>query len=169
MKQGLLVLLVLVSVVLPFSTASAATNPGVKPGTFFYAFDTTFEKINLLFTFNSASKVEKALLYAEERLAEVDNLSEQKNGENLIKETISNYKDKISLATEKSKDIKNESESEKLLKTILDQTKKDQEFLTEVLGKSLTDNQEALKNAIEVSRQEYEKVSKEVKDLNKEV
>jgi len=63
--------------VLP-TPASAAANAGVKPGSFFYFFDTTFEKVNLFFTFNPEKKAKKALEYADERLAEIEAVAEEK-------------------------------------------------------------------------------------------
>jgi nucleoside-specific outer membrane channel protein Tsx len=67
----MLALLLVAAFSLPAS-ASAATSPGVKPGSFFYFFDTTFENIGLFFTFNPEKKAKKALEYADERLAEAE-------------------------------------------------------------------------------------------------
>ncbi len=65
------ILLISLAFVIP-TQVSATTNDGVKPGSFFYFFDTAFEKISLFFTFNPERKVQKALEYADERLAEAE-------------------------------------------------------------------------------------------------
>ena len=46
-------------------SASAKTKAGTKSGSFFYFFDTGFEKVGLFFTFNPEKKAKKALEYAE--------------------------------------------------------------------------------------------------------
>jgi len=86
---------------------SAATSAGVKPGSFFYFFDTASEKINLFFTFSPEKKAQKALEYADERLAEAEE-SANENNSKAVEKAMIGYKEKISLATEKSKGLKNE-------------------------------------------------------------
>lgn len=43
------------------ASASAATKPGIKPGSFWYGFDIAFEKIDLFFAFNPEKKALKNL------------------------------------------------------------------------------------------------------------
>ena len=94
--------------------ASAATSAGVTPGSFFYFFDTTFENVSLFFTFNPEKKAQKALEYADERLAEIEAVAEEKNPD-AVKTAIANYESNIALATEKSKEVKDKVEAEILL------------------------------------------------------
>jgi len=47
-------------------------DPGINPDSPFYFMDKWGKQISLAFTFNPEKKVQKALLYAEERLAEVN-------------------------------------------------------------------------------------------------
>ena len=68
-KVILLFILILVAISISPVPASAATNAGIKPGNFWYGFSIAFEKINLFFTFNPEKKAQKALEYADERLA----------------------------------------------------------------------------------------------------
>src|SRR3989344_1346327 len=104
MKKSFLMLALLLVVVFSLpASASAATNPGVKPGSFFYFFDTTFEKIGLFFTFNSEGKARKALEYADERLAEAEAVAEDNNAE-AVKTAITSYESNIAFAAEKSKE-----------------------------------------------------------------
>lgn len=70
MRYKVALIIILAVVLISPVPASATTNAGVKPGSFFYFFDTTFEKVGLFFTFNSEKKARKALEYADERLAE---------------------------------------------------------------------------------------------------
>jgi len=50
----------------------ALPDPGIMPDSPFYFVDTWGKKISLLFTFGAENKVQKALHYADERLAEID-------------------------------------------------------------------------------------------------
>src|SRR3990167_1895062 len=100
----LLIPFVLFAFIMP-TQASAATNAGVKPGSFFYFFDTAFENVGLFFTFNSEGKAKKALEYADERLAEIEAVAGE-NDSGVVKTAITNYESNIALATEKSKEVK---------------------------------------------------------------
>ena len=141
-----LILILMVVFVLP-TPASAAANAGVKPGSFFYFFDTTFEKLGLFFTFNPEKKAKKALDYAGERLAEIEVIAGGKNP-NVIKTAIANYESNVALATEKSKEIKDKEQAEKLLTSIADNTSKHQEILADVLSKVPDEAKEAIMKAI---------------------
>ena len=52
-------------------------DPGITPDSPFYFMDKWGKQISLTFTFNAKQKVHKALLYAEERLAEVEAMAQQ--------------------------------------------------------------------------------------------
>src|SRR3989344_2318088 len=154
MKKPLLMIASILFISLAFVVpmqASAATNAGLKPGSFFYFFDTTFENISLFFTFDSENKAKKALGYADERLAEIEAIAEEKNP-NAVKTAIANYESNMSLATEKSKDVKDKGQAESLLTLIADNTSKHQEVLTNVLGKVPEEAKEAITQAIEAGR-----------------
>ncbi len=56
-------------------------DAGLIPGDFFYGFDRFFENVSLFFTFNNEKKVEKYSRYAEERLAELNKISLDKQPE----------------------------------------------------------------------------------------
>src|SRR3989344_3668334 len=101
---ALSILFVSLAFVVPMQ-ASAATSAGVKPGSFFYFFDTAFENIDLFFTSNPEKKAQKALGYADERLAEIEAVAEDKNPD-AVKTAIANYESNVALATEKVKKVK---------------------------------------------------------------
>jgi hypothetical protein len=64
-----------------FAAASSETetlpDPGVTPDSPFYFMDQWGQQISLVFTFNAGNKVQKALNYAEERLAEAHIMAKQ--------------------------------------------------------------------------------------------
>ena len=159
-----LVLLLVVVFSLPAS-ASAATSPGVKPGSFFYFFDTTLEKIGLFFIFSSEKKAEKALEYAEERLAEAEAVTDNAEA---VKTAITNYESNIAFAAEKSKDLEKEK-SEVLLTSIADNTSRHQDILTAVLVKVPEEAREAIVKAIEVSKKERDEAMQKIAELKGEV
>jgi len=123
-----LLLLILLVAVAPASV-SAQTNTGPTPGSFWYGITTTFENVNLFFTFNSEKKVEKALSYAERRLAQAKAATESENSK-AVEIALADYEAKINLATESSKKIKDNERAEKLLTSIADNTTKHQEELS---------------------------------------
>lgn len=147
---------------------SAATNAGVKPGSFFYFFDTTFENIGLFFTFNPEKKAQKALEYADERLAEIEAVAEEKNSD-AVKTAIANYESNVALATEKSKEVKDKGQAETLLNSIADNNSKNQEVLSAVLVKVPEEARAAITRAIEVSRKGQEEATKQIVELKGEI
>jgi hypothetical protein len=152
---------------LPVSV-SAATSPGIKPGSFFYFLDTTFERISLFFTLNPEKKARKALEYADERLAEIEAIAGEKNS-NAVITAIADYKNNIALATEKSKEVKDKGQAESLLASIEDGSSKNQEVLSAVLIKVPDEAKEAITQAIEVSRKGQKEATKQITELKDEV
>jgi len=168
--NAFLITLALISVVVLVSPAftSAATNAGVKPGSFWYGFDLAFEKINLFFTFNSEGKARKALEYADERLAEAEAVAENSNTD-AVKTAITNYENSIAFAAEKSKDVSEKEKAEALLTSIADNTSRHQEILADVLAKVPDGAKEAITKAIEASRRGREEAMRQVTELRGEV
>ena len=168
--KAFLIALALISAVVLVSpaSASAATNAGVKPGSFWYGFDIAFEKINIFFTFNPEGKARKALRYADERLAEAEVVAENSNTD-AVKTAISNYESNIAFAAEKSKDVSEKAKAEALLTLIADNTSKHQETLTDVLAKVPDEAKEAITRAIEASKKGQEEAMKQIAELKGEV
>ncbi|MDP3784482.1 MAG: DUF5667 domain-containing protein [bacterium] len=160
-------LLLIVVFSLPVS-ASAAEKAGIKPGSFFYGFVTTFEKVNLFFTFSPEKKAEKALRYAEKRLAEAEAVAEDENSE-AVKVAIAGYEKNIALAAEASKKVKDEAKAENLLNLIAENTSKHQEVLADVLTKVPDEAKEAITKAIEASRKGQDEALKQVAELKGEI
>jgi len=168
--KAFLITLALISAVVLVSpaSASAATNAGVKPGSFWYGFDLAFEKINLFFTFNSEGKARKSLEYADERLAEAEAVAESDNTD-AVKTAITNYESNIAFAAEKSKDVSEKERAEALLTLIADNTSKHQEILADVLAKVPDGAKEAITKAIEASKKGQEEAMRQVAELKGEV
>ena len=149
-------------------SVSAAENAGIKPGSFLYGFVTTFEKVNLFFTFNPEKKAEKALKYAEKHLAEAEAVAGDKNS-NAVKTAISGYEENIALAAEASKKVKDETKVENLLNLIAENTSKHQTILSDVLSKVPDEAREAITKAIEASKKGQEEALKQIQELNKTI
>jgi hypothetical protein len=149
-------------------SASAETNAGIGPNSFFYFFDTTFEKINLFFTFNSEKKAQKAVSYVEERIAEIEELDFEKKP-NVASKAIKQYKKDISLVADKALSVNDNEKREKLLTIISENTKKHQEILVEVYNKVPDDAKEAIKTAIEASVTIHEQSLRQIVELQGEV
>jgi hypothetical protein len=160
----ILVLLLAVAFSLPIF-ASAATSPGIKPGSFFYFLDTSFEKIGLFFAFNPEKKARKALQYADERLAEAEAVAENADA---VQTAITNYKTSIAFVEEKSKEVEKEK-VEALLISIADNTSKHQEVLADVLTKVPDEAKEAITKAIEASKRGHDDAMREIAELKGEV
>ncbi|MDO8594680.1 MAG: DUF5667 domain-containing protein [bacterium] len=148
--------------------ASAATSAGVKPGSFFYFFDTASENISLFFTFNPEQKAKKALEYADERLAEIEAIAEEKNPD-AVKTALANYESNVALATEKSKEVKNEGQAKSLLTSIADNASKNQEVLSAVLVKVPEEARAAITQAIEARKKGQEEATKQIAELKGEI
>jgi len=164
----LLLILLLATIFLPFNHVSAAAKAGIKPGSFFYFFDTTFEKINLFFTFNPEKKAQKNLEYADERLAEAEAVANEKNTD-AVKTAVAGYENNIASAAEESKQVKDKIKTEELLNSIADNTSKHQKVLTDVLNKVPDEAKEAITKAIEASRKGQEEATKQIAELKGEV
>lgn len=170
MKKLIITIFFLLLVILFVSpvSASAETKAGISPGSFFYFFDTTFEKIGLFFTFSSEKKAQKNLEYANERLAEAEAVAGDKNSE-AVKTAIVGYEKNIVLAAQSSKKVKDEVRSENLLTLIASSTSKHQGVLSAVLIKVPDEAKEAITRAIEVSKKGQEEALKQIAELKGEV
>ena len=147
---------------------SAVTNAGVKPGSLLYFFDTAFENMGLFFTFDPEKKVQKTLEHADERLAEAEE-SANENDPKAVEKAMIGYEEDISLATEKSKELKDEKKAEELLNIVSENTAKHQEVLRGVLEKVPEEAKEAILKAIEVSKRGQEEAAKQIAELKGEI
>ena len=152
----------------PFFAFAAKPSAGLTPSSRFYFFEVLFEKIDLSFTFSSEKKAQKALGYADERLAEAEAVAEEKNTD-AVKTAIAGYESNMALATEESKQIKDKGKTEELLNSITDNTSKHQEILLGVLSKVPDEAKGVITQVIEAIRKGQEKVVEQIVDLKDEV
>jgi len=146
---------------------SAETKAGLTPASPFYFFDAAFENVSLFFTFNPEKKAQKALKYADERLEEAKE-SASDNKLKAVEKAMEGYEKVISLATEKSKELKDDKKSEEILKTVSESTAKHQEVLVAVLDKVSDEAKEAILRAIETSKKGQEEALKQILRLEDE-
>jgi len=149
-------------------SASAAAKAGLKHGNFFYFFDKAFEKADLFFTFSSEKKADKALEYADERLAEAEE-SANENDLEAVAAAMENYQENVSLAKREARAVKDEIKTEKLLLIIASSTSNHQEVLEKVLEKVPEEAKKAIQKAIEVSKKGKEEAMREVPEFNGDV
>ena len=147
---GLLAVSFLFTLVATPRFSFAAENGGVKPGSFFYALDIFFEKIDLTFTFNKKNRVLKIMNNSEERLSEAENAISQ-NQPNMAKKALDRYQKDISSAYIEAQKIDNEEKKGNLISFIDKETSKHVEKLNSVYEKAPEASKEAIKEAIEVS------------------
>src|SRR3972149_8105575 len=148
--------------------ALAQTDAGPTPGSFWYGITTTFENVNLFFTFNSEKKAEKALGYAERRLTQAKAAAESENSK-AREIALTDYEAKIALASESSKKIKDNERAEKLLTSIADNTSRHQEVLSGVLEKVPEEAREAIVRALEASKRGEEEANRQNEELKREI
>ena len=143
-------------------------NPGLTPDSPFYFLDTLGEKIGMLFTFGSEKKAEKALQFAEEKIAEVEAMAE-KNKIEALEKANQNYQKYLGLANEKVKEagIKGK-DVERLVNLIKEKTSKHQEILSGVLEKVPEQAKSGIEKAIEMSKKGYQTAIEAVSKIKEE-
>lgn len=125
--------------------------PGVTPDNIYYPLDIWAEKIILFFTFNAEKKIEKSLLYADEKLAEINKMTRE-NRDFRIERAINNYEDYLNSAKNKAEDLeeeKKEFQAEKIAQRILEHEK----ILLEIREKS----KEIIEKTLQVSQTIFSK------------
>ena len=85
-------------------------NPGITPDSPFYFADIWGKKIGLFFTFGAEAKANKALEYAEERLAEV-RIMAAKNKSRGVKQAVGGYDEFLAIVTEKAEEARRQGVS----------------------------------------------------------
>jgi len=164
----LFVILLLVAILISPISASAALKAGITPDSSFYFLDLLFEKINLVFIFNPEKEARKAIEYADERLAEAEEMANKNKPKEVEKATIK-YEESLELATEKSGEIKEKWRAKAVLKSISENTAKHQEVLNEILDTVAQEARSAVEYALEVSKQGQKKAVQQIAKLKEEV
>lgn len=165
MKKLITISLLSLFLATPFFTF-AATSAGLTPSSPFYFFDTLSEKIVLFFTFNPEKKAEKALEYANERLSEAEASTEDKNSK-AVETALAGYKESLSLASEKSKEVKDSATAENLFNEIADNASTSEKVLVAVFNKVPEEAREVITRAIEASKNSQAEAHKQISELKK--
>ncbi|MBA7493662.1 Foldase protein PrsA [subsurface metagenome] len=144
------------------------SDPGLTPDSPFYFLDTLGERIGMFFTFGAEKKAEKAIKYAEEKLAEVMAMVE-KNQTEALEKANKNYQGFLGLANIKIQEAKEKGKDiEELAVLITEKTLKHHGVLIKVFEKVPEQAKETIQKAIEVSRKGSEEAVKAVTGAKKE-
>ncbi len=120
------------------------TDAGVTPDSIFYFFDIALENLDLALTFDEEAKVEKFIAYAEERLAEAEEMNEEEKQE-FIEELILEYLANIESASDGLVELDEEAAEE--LEGLLDEAIADSDEIAGELPEDLFEKLEAKKGA----------------------
>ncbi len=161
MKKFLLSLFLLSLLFLPspIFAQEETTNPSLLPGSRFYFLKDWSERISLFFTFDEEEKIEKRLLFAQERLDEIEAL-----GENVDEETIEKLKARYEEHMIKAEEIAKRREEKKAERIQRIQEARERHILRmeEVIENAPEEAQPGLNRAMEEALKSYEKLPVEM-------
>lgn len=146
----------------------AAPSAGIKPSSYFYFMDLAAERISLFFTFNEEKKTQKALEYAEERIAEIEavGLSSEPIA---VEKAVEQYEKNITLAINSAQALKDADKKEKFLTIVSKNTSKHQEKLAEVYNEVNDEAKKVVEKAIEISSKWREQALNQIAELKSEI
>ncbi len=136
---------------------SQEVEPGLTPDHPFYFLDTLGEQLSLFFTFNSEAKAEKALSYAEEKVAELEVVSKvEEVQEKILERANKRYQRYLEVAQGKAEKVKEKGVnvdelSQKMAEAMLNH----QERLTKVYERVPEQAKGAIDNALQKSQHGY--------------
>ena len=134
MKKSLIFLLTFILIVSinPAFASVKTVSAGIGPSSFFYFFDIAFEEINLFFTFDAEKKAETALEYADERIAELAEISKDKTPK-VYTETVNRYQKQIAYAKYIATTIEQEEQKKDILDKISEKEKNSKDIMSVVV------------------------------------
>lgn len=151
-------LLFLILIIFPFfSLAYQLPKAGITPESIFYPLDIIGEKIVLFFTFSLEKKIEKALRYAEEKLAEIQKLIEE-NKDWYAKKSIENYQRYLNLVMEKLEEIKEKKKKERQHNLVAEKILEYQKILLKNREKTLGEIKSQIEETFKNSQRQFEKI-----------
>jgi len=116
------------------SAADGDTDPGLTPDSTFYFLDKLIEKLDLALTFDDVSKTEKFIKYAQERLAEAEEMNTEEKDE-FIEELLLEYVEMLEQASDNLLDLDEEDADD--LEGDLDAAIGDSDELSDMLDPEL--------------------------------
>lgn len=149
----LLILTVLLSVGLSIrAEEESIAKPGIMPDSPFYFLDSIGESIGMFFAFSSEAKIQKALDYAEEKLAEGEFMIKNPKALEKANARYEKYMKKVEERVNRIRERK-----ENLSETVVERMSKHFEVLDRVIEKAPEQAREGLMRSRENSIRRYEK------------
>lgn len=127
--------------------AFASVEPGIKPGSIFYFFDILAERTSLFFTFDKFERAKKAILQADERIAEIK--ASESNPKAIVK-AANGYKDNLSKALDAFAKIDRKEQKAGFLLSFSNRSDEHRETLISAYNDAPEENKETLKQAVMV-------------------
>jgi len=121
-------------------------EPGIAPESPFYFLDTLGKKFNILFTFKAEAKVEKALQYAEERLAEAEIMAERNHVREMVR-AANDYDTFMSMVSKRLEKAERYGLSDSISETVALSTGKHLAVLDKVVDRAPEDARETVLRA----------------------
>lgn len=159
-KFRMLALTLALVTVLTFGGAAYAQeeelpDPGLTPDSHFYFLDNWGKKIGLLFAFSAEDKAEKALRYAEERLAEANEMAEKNRVKEMTRAT-GDYEQFMAMVNQRLQEMNRPDVSANVSERVAAAAAKHLRVLDRVRDRSPDEANEALIRARERALQEQQ-------------
>lgn len=169
--QNFLISIILIFAIIPVFTLGQSVldlpKPGLTPNSPFYFIDTLFEKISLTFTFNVEKKIQKAIRYSEEKLAEIKIMIEENKTESIEKAT-SRYQKVLNSANQKSQEAEGENGNTGETSGLIVETEaKYQIVLENFLEEASEQNQSTIQAIIETSKTNQDQILENIPEDKK--
>jgi uncharacterized protein DUF5667 len=134
-------------------------DAGITPDSSLYVFDGLFEKLSLMLTFNQEKKVAKELRYAEERLAEVQEMLQSQNIQKL-EVGLRNYEKLMNKVQERLQDKSaNKQVGEKAKENIKQRSQNHLRVLSEVYDNVPVQAKKGVESALKNSAKNYQQAA----------
>lgn len=128
------------------ATTQDQVDPGTTPDSMFYGLELAWERIDLLFTFDTAAKAKKGLSYATERLAEMDAMIREHKAGAAVK-ALEHYGDDVAVVHDAVAKLQEDDPEQELkiqleTETVLDRQQKQIEDVRQQADRLLKDTTE---------------------------
>lgn len=167
-KNNYIIVALLISIlIVPGFVSASTTNAGITPDSYWYFFDKAIERIDIALTFNSEKKAEKLIQKAEERLAELKELSQKESFED-IDSLVKEYEEDISDAGARLEKLKDKEKSAILLSSIEESTSEHQDILNDILALVPEEAKQAIQDVIDSNLERQSQLESKIDQLEKE-
>ena len=156
MKKAFFVIIISFLLLSPtFAKPYSLPVAGITPDSIFYSLDILAEKIVLFFTFTAEGKIEKALNYAEERIAEIKVMIEEDKA-GFTRKAVLNYEHYLDLTNKGTGELEDEEKKERLSNLIAEKTLNHQEILLEMYQGVSGSAQLEIENTFKTAQEGFE-------------